>query len=98
MDPKGFTDIVNNISKYTDPFIFAALLLVELWVLFRLRFKIDASGLLTLILHLVASMIRFLRSYYEKLESLLIVAGYIIWVSLYYFTFEMEFIKITLKS
>jgi hypothetical protein len=63
MGPLEFTGEVNQITKYTDCFILACLCIVELWVLIRLRFKIDASGILTLLFHLIDSIIRIIRSY-----------------------------------
>ena len=94
-----FTDDVDNIALYTDPLILACLSFVVLWVLIRLRFKVDRSGILTLLLHVISSILRILRSFLNiKVEPLVVVAGILIWISLYYFTFEMQFIKITLTS
>ncbi len=99
MAESGFADKVNRIAFYTDSFIFVLLFLVELWVFFRLRFRVDKSGILTLLLHLFASIIRILRSYFNiKIEAFLIVAGITIMISYYYFTFEMYFIKIALTA
>ncbi len=71
-----FADKIDRIALYTDPFIFSTLSLVELWVFIRLRFKVDKSGILTLLLHLFASIIRILRSYLQmKIEALIVVAG-----------------------
>ncbi len=75
-------------------FILTVLLIVEAWVLIKLRFKMDKSGLLTLLLHLIVSIIRVIRSSQNfGRESLLIVGGFLVWVSLYYFTFEMLLIR-----
>jgi hypothetical protein len=94
-----FTDDVDNIALYTDPLILACLSFVVLWVLIRLRFKVDRSGILTLLLHVISSILRILRSFLNiKVEPLVVVSGILIWISLYYFTFEMQFIKITLTS
>jgi hypothetical protein len=38
-------------------------LIVEAWVFIKLRFKMDKSGLLTLLLHLIVSIIRVVRSF-----------------------------------
>jgi hypothetical protein len=62
MDASQIIDKVNQIALYTDYFIFASLFIIVLFVVIKLRFKIDKSGLLTLVLHLVASLIRILRS------------------------------------
>ena len=90
MDPLEFSREVDRIAKYTDWSIFASLFLVELWVFLRLRFKVDNSGILTLLLLLIVSIIRILRSSLDiQLQNLFVVSGIIVWISLYYFTFEM---------
>jgi hypothetical protein len=90
MDPLEFSREVDRIAKYTDWSIFACLFLVELWVFLRLRFKVDNSGVLTLLLLLIVSIIRILRSSLDiQLQNLFVVSGIIVWISLYYFTFEM---------
>ena len=62
MDSSQIIEKVDQIADYTDYFIFAVLFTVELVVVIRLRLNIDKSGILTLVLHLVASLIRFFRS------------------------------------
>ena len=90
MASSKFTPEIDHVVLYTDLFIFACLFLVELWVFTRLGFKVDKSGILTLLLHLIVSIIRILRSSLKiNLQGLLVVAGILIWISLYYFTFEM---------
>jgi hypothetical protein len=46
---------------YVDWFIFASLLSVELWVFIRLRLKMDKSGILTLLIHLLITIIRIIN-------------------------------------
>ncbi len=89
---------VKQVAKNTDFLIIVALFLVELWVLINLRFKVDTSGIITLLLHLIISITRIIRSYVAKLEGLMVVAGILLWISLHYFTFEMQLIQITLAS
>jgi hypothetical protein len=99
MAESEYADRVNRIALYTDSFIFVSLFLVELWVFIRLRFRVDKSGVLTLLFHLIASIIRILRSSLDdNIEALVIFASIIIMISLYYFTFEMYFIKIALTA
>ena len=64
MDPEiiAFIDGVDHVAQYTDYFIFACLLLAELFVFVKLGFKIDKSGILTLVVHLIVSIIRIIRS------------------------------------
>jgi hypothetical protein len=89
---------VDQIAFITDCFIFACLFIVELYVVIKLRLKIDKSGLLTLLLYLFASLTRIFRSYMGTYQGLMVVAGITIWISLHYFTFEMYLIKITLTA
>ncbi len=91
--------MISNIASVPDILIFASLLLVELWVFIKLNFKVDKSGILTLALHLVVSIIRIIRTYLLiNIQALIVVAGVTVWISLYYFIFEMQLIKITLTS
>jgi hypothetical protein len=62
-----FNNTINQIAFYTDILIFGILLSVELLVLIKLKFKIDRSGLLTLLLHMLVSMFRVVRSQLEYL-------------------------------
>ena len=93
-----FNNTINQIAFYTDILIFGILLSVELLVLIKLKFKIDRSGLLTLLLHMLVSMFRVVRSQLEYLQGLIVVTAIMIWISLHYFTFEMQLIKIKLTQ
>ena len=84
-----FNNAINEIALYTDIIIFAILLPLELFVLVKLKFKIDKSGLITLLLHLLVSIFRIVRSQFEYLQVMLVVTAIMIWISLHYFTFEM---------
>lgn len=98
MDAINVLREVDRIAFFTDCFIFACLFIFELFVVIKLRFKIDNSGKLTLLLHLFASLTRIFRSYLLTYQGLMVVAGITIWISLHYFTFEMYLIKITLTA
>ena len=65
MDVQKFIDKINNLAFYTDLVILVILLPLELLVLAKLKFKIDHSGLITLLLHLFVSIIRVVRSRFE---------------------------------
>ncbi len=43
-------------------------------------------------------MLRIVRSYFEYLQGLIVVTVILIWISLHYFTFEMQLIKIKLTE
>ena len=98
MDPSQFSSIVNRIALYQDWFIFAFLFCVELWVFIRLRLQVDKSGILTLVIYLLITIIRIINISLENLQVLIVVMGILIWFSLHYFTFEMWLIKIKLTS
>ena len=84
------------------------IVIVEAALFMRLRFKVDFTGKLTLILHLVVAA---LRVYGNRLEAeqknqfgtspfdmLSVFTQALIWLSLYYFTFEMAYIRLALDS
>ena len=98
MAESEFVRKVKEIALYTHCFIFACLLCVELFVFIRLRFKMDKSGIWTLLIYLLISILRIINVFFNKVEGLIVVMTSLIWFSLHYFTFEMWLIKITLLS
>ena len=98
MASSEFSSIVNHIALYEDWFIFATLFCVELWVFIRLRLQLDKSGILTLLIYLLITIIRIVNVTFENLQVLIVVMGILIWFSLHYFTFEMWLIKIKLTA
>ncbi len=85
-------------SDYFGPIldwtVFAVLTLVEGFVFFKLRFRLDISGLLTLILHYVVSVLRIIN-HYQPFNSpfqifINLLGSHLIWFSIYYFTIEMK--------
>ncbi len=80
------------VQDVTDWSIFSILTLAELYVLIKLRFKIDFSGLLTLFIHFSVSLLRVMNNIgiKEPLQYVFLVVGSnLIWYSLYYFTSEL---------
>lgn len=78
----------------SDWSIFVILTLVEGFVFLKLRFKLDISGLLTLILHYVVTVLRIIN-HYQPFNSPIqifinLLGSYLIWFSFYYFTIEMK--------
>ena len=72
MDPAKFKDAVEKIAEYTDAIILACLLIVEILAFYKLKFKIDKSGLLTLLIHLIASITRVVRTFFQKISIIFI--------------------------
>ena len=80
--------------QITDWVIFILLTLIEGFIFFKLHFKLDTSGILTLFLHFAVSLIRIINLY-QSFNSLIqiflnLIGTYLIWFSFYYFTIEME--------
>ena len=86
--------------------IFASMLMIFSFVFVKLKFKMDFSGILTLLLHLIVAVQRLVNDFIfvtEESKSLLnnnlqVLGNGLIWISLYYFTFEMMIIKSTLAA
>ena len=89
-------------SQITDWLIFILLTLIEGFIFFKLRFKLDTSGLLTLFLHFAVSLIRIINlflSFNSSIQIFLNLLGtYLIWFSFYYFTIEMELTRSLLSD
>jgi hypothetical protein len=49
----------------SDWFIFFSLTIAEAFVFLKLKFQLDFSGKLTLLLHFVVSVIRIFNNYFE---------------------------------
>ena len=100
----------NKTSKYwfspikepSEIVIFASMVMIFSFVFVKLKFKMDFSGILTLLLHLIVAVQRLVNDFIfvtEELNNNLQVLGNgLIWISLYYFTFEMMIIKSTLAA
>lgn len=50
-----------TVQLVNDWIIFSALAIIELFVLIKMRFKIDFSGTLTLFVHLFVSLMRLIN-------------------------------------
>ena len=87
-------DWYSYFRQITDWVIFILLTLIEGFIFFKLRFKLDTSGILTLFLHFAVSLIRIInlyQSFNSPIQIFLNLLGtYLIWFSFYYFTIEME--------
>ena len=87
-------DWYSYFRQITDWVIFILLTLIEGFIFFKLRFKLDTSGILTLFLHFAVSLIRIINlflSFNSPIQIFLNLIGtYLIWFSFYYFTIEME--------
>ena len=80
-------------ARISDWFIFCSLTLAEAFVFVKLKFKLDFSGKLTLLLHFLVSGIRIFNSYFEMSGAwqscTITAANTLVWISLYYFVFEL---------
>lgn len=102
MDSADFALLIDQISFYLDITILVILLIFELIVFYKLKFKIDRSGILTLLLHILISSIRVYNSStlesYDSERALISFSSMMVWCSLHYFTFEIWKIKTSLVS
>ena len=77
----------------SDWFIFVTLTVIEGYVLVKLKFNLEISGKLTLLLHFFISAIRISYSYLPTYEiwqlCTVAVTNNLVWISLYYFVFEL---------
>lgn len=76
------------------------------FILVKLNFKIDFSGLITILVTLFVSLQRLITFYIftnsekDRITNIAcqIFGNSLIWISLYYFTFELLIIKSTLEA
>ena len=97
LQSSSFGDSFDLFWLISDWSIFVLLTLVESFVFYKLRFKLDFSGILTLLLHFSVSVMRVFKHYLgigSRVYFILsIICNGLIWYSLYYFTIEMLIIK-----
>ena len=95
-------DIEETVKIVNDWIMFSVLTAVELFILFKMRFKIDFSGTLTLFLHLFVTLMRVIGDYVKSNSAaqkvLFLNGANMIWFSLYYFICELMHIKNSLES
>ncbi len=87
---------IDTETMWINSVIFFLILLSEGFVFYKLKFKIDFSGKLTLLLHLLVSILRFLVHWIDD-ESIIWLFLFfecrvMVSFSLYYFVFEMKLI------
>lgn len=102
-----FYENIQNAQRIMNWVIVSVLAFYNLLVLLLLRFKIDFWGFFTLLLHFTVSWLRLLTpSFFEQYNATTIekyyifsfVATILVWVSLYYFTFEILLVKTALQN
>jgi hypothetical protein len=91
---------LEDVIRITDITILCLLILIEGFVFVSLKFKVDFSGIVTLVLHFVVSALRVVNSVrFSGYRNIIqVLSSCLIWISLYYFTYEMYFICATLSS
>ena len=95
----------SSIQGPSDIIIFVSMFSIFFFILLKLKFKMDFSGILTLLVLLIAALQRLISHELSsnpgtnKLDNMLQVASNnLIWISLCYFTFELTIIKSTIES
>lgn len=83
-------------AKISDWVILLFLSSIVIGVLVKLKFKMDFTGKLTLLLHFIVAVLRVCQDYqsFDGIASNVLgtFCQMLIWLSLYYFTFEMKLI------
>ena len=89
--------LVNTIRKVQIIVILVALVSSYLFVFIKLKFKIDITGSLSLLLYLVAMLIRAVDYFFNPnsgvIDLIQLESQILVWYSLYYFALEMLRIK-----
>jgi hypothetical protein len=93
---------LNDYVKISDWFFFVTLTLAEAYVFLKLKFNLDFSGKLTLLLHFTVSALRIFYGYFTTFgiwQTLFIGwSSTLVGMSLYYFVLELKLIQLTLLS
>lgn len=89
-------------SRIVNPLILAMMTTVYTFLFIKLKLRIEFSGVGTLIMYFLAQILRVVSTF-EKYAStsqtiLLLPCQLLIWISLYYFTFEILDIKLQLTE
>jgi hypothetical protein len=100
MESDDLYGTVRNIALYSDIAIFVILLSCETFIFIKLRFNVDKSGIITLVLYLLISILRLISSAVWELSfgPLFLLGVNLAWITLHYFTYEMWIIQTALTS
>jgi hypothetical protein len=79
MTEDEFLEALNEVALYLDISILALLFIFEALVFYILKFKVDKSGIITLLLHLIISAFRVVRSIFDILQ---VISSILVWMSL----------------
>ena len=94
--------LVNTIRKVQIIMILFALIFSYLFVFYKLKFKIDITGFLSLLLYLVAMLIRAVDYFFNPnsgvIDLIQLESQILVWYSLYYFALEMLRIKLMIEA
>jgi hypothetical protein len=94
--------LVNTIRKVQIIVILVALVSSYLFVFIKLKFKIDITGSLSLLLYLVAMLIRAVDYFFNPnsgvIDLIQLESQILVWYSLYYFALEMLRIKLMIEA
>ncbi len=105
---KYWYDYLQDIQWKMNLVIVSMLIIVDLVVLILVKFKVDAWGCITLMIHLTVSCLRLFTPKFvydnddsddpptEYFDELTDASQLLVWVSIYYFVFEILLVKITI--
>lgn len=102
VDDYVLAPLINKIRKTQIIVILVALVSSYLFIFIKLKFKIDITGFLSLLLYLVGMMIRAVDYFFDPssgvIDLIQLESQILVWYSLYYFTLEMLRIKYMIEA
>lgn len=94
-----------DLQAFVQYSILGMLLPLELFLFIKLRFRIDPSGIVTLLIYLVVATLRVieqaaLTSPFDNLADfiLIVFSQILVWFAVYYFTMEMKVVQVDLRG
>jgi hypothetical protein len=107
---KHWYDFLQSLQWKINLGIVSMVIIVDLIVLILVKFKVDTWGYFTLIIHLTVSCLRLFTPKFvydnddpddpdpptEYFDELTDASQLLVWVSIYYFVFEILLVKITI--
>jgi len=72
--------------------------LIELFVIVSLRGTLDIPGYVVCAFYFLVDLTQFLKEYVTQISIVRPITGFMIWIVLYYFVYEMRSVHLTLTS
>ena len=109
---KPWYNYLQDIQWKMNLVIVSLLIIVDLIVLILVKFKVDTWGCITLVIHMTVSCLRLFTPKFvydsddpddpdpptEYFDELTDASQLLVWISIYYFVFEILLVKITIQN